>query len=260
MTSPYYNQIGSPKGGNTALLSLPVWNVQNRTERQIWTAGRVILTLKSMKFLIQYYGYNTGDGAFRVIGTWSSGTTQNSAVDVVFQNAYTLDTAAQIKAAIITEVLAYAVANSISLSSSDIVFPDFDVLATVATTGSYTDLINKPSLPSGTTYQALVSQSGTSAPTATVGENDFGGTTFTWARTGAGTYTLTASAATFTSGKTAVINSQLNNPLANFTYTVTSSTVITIKTTLNSILTLILTPTNTDALLSNTMVYVIVYP
>lgn len=57
----------------------------------------------------------------------------------------------------------------------------------------------------GITYQvytALISQSGTSAPTETELENTLG-SNITWARTGAGTYTGTLTGA-FTSGKTAL--------------------------------------------------------
>lgn len=110
------------------------------------------------------------------------------------------------------------------------------------------------------TYQALVSQSGTSAPSANAYVNDFTGTTFTWARTAVGTYTLTASNAVFTSNKTAVVMSNPPAFLNNYKYTLTSSTVITFQTATLSVLSLILTSGNADALLSNTMVYVIVYP
>lgn len=113
------------------------------------------------------------------------------------------------------------------------------------------------------TYQGFVTQTGTSNPTGTQFHTDFGATTFTWARTGVGAYTLTASSPVFTSNKTAVLMSMPNNPLAAFKYTVTSSTVLTFGTSvqsLASLLTLNLTTTPTDALFANTMIYVIVYP
>lgn len=115
-------------------------------------------------------------------------------------------------------------------------------------------------IPSSSTYQAFVTQSGTGAPSPTQFVNDFPGTTFTWARTGTGTYTLTASSAVFTSGKTAVLMSNPPNFLNNYKYTVTSSTVITFQTASLSVVSLLLTTGNADALLSNTMIYVIVYP
>lgn len=135
-------------------------------------------------------------------------------------------------------------------------------LATVATSGSYLDLTNKPTIPTPTssTYQAFLTQSGTSAPSASQFVNDFTGTTFTWARTGTGTYTVTASNPVFTSNKTAVLMSNPANFLNNFKYTVTSSTVITLQTATLSVISLILTPGNADSLLSNTMFYVVVYP
>lgn len=110
------------------------------------------------------------------------------------------------------------------------------------------------------TYQAFVTQSGTSAPSATQFINDFPGTTFTWARTGTGTYTLTASSAVFTANKTAVLMSNPPSFLNNYKYTVTSSTVITFQTASLSVVSLLLTTGNADALLSNTMIYVVVYP
>lgn len=110
------------------------------------------------------------------------------------------------------------------------------------------------------TYESLVTQSGTSAPSGSTLHSDFGSTTFTWARTGVGTYTLTASAAIFTAGKTAVLMSNPNAFLNNFKYTVTSSTVITFQTATTSVITLILTPGNADSLFASTMIYVVVYP
>jgi|TARA_E500000318_G_scaffold111496_1_gene130313 hypothetical protein len=84
-----------------------------------------------------------------------------------------------------------------------------------------------------TAYAALISQSGTNAPTATVLKNNTGHT-YTWARTGSGTYTITANGNAFTNNKTVVFN---NNGLstgsfgfASAIWTRTSDTVITITT------------------------------
>tara|TARA_R100001163_G_scaffold49934_1_gene37575 strand:+ start:624 stop:1079 length:456 start_codon:yes stop_codon:yes gene_type:complete len=81
-----------------------------------------------------------------------------------------------------------------------------------------------------TAYAAIVSQASTSAPTATSLQNTTGAT-FTWARTGAGTYTLTASSSIFTNAKTVCF---LNNGGVSDTQTMqwvrTSDTVITITT------------------------------
>ena len=52
-------------------------------------------------------------------------------------------------------------------------------------------------------YTALLSQSGTNAPTATVLENALG-TTATWTRFGVGTYDLTLSTGSFTGNKTTI--------------------------------------------------------
>ena len=83
-----------------------------------------------------------------------------------------------------------------------------------------------------TVYVALISQSGGAAPTAVVLSNNTG-YTYTWARTGGGTYTLTASGNAFTVNKTIVFN---NNGIDNGggstppQWTRTSDTVITLTT------------------------------
>ena len=88
------------------------------------------------------------------------------------------------------------------------------------------------SLASGSTaynsYVALLTQAGTAAPVATVLSNNLTAT-LTWARTGVGVYTLTASAATFTANKTIVF---LNAGSLSSLITVerTSDTVLTIRT------------------------------
>lgn len=84
-----------------------------------------------------------------------------------------------------------------------------------------------------TSYTALLTQTGTAAPTATVLLSNLTAT-LTWARTGPGTYTLTAGAATFTNNKTIVF---LNNgsdltatQVPPIVWTRTSDTVLTITT------------------------------
>lgn len=88
------------------------------------------------------------------------------------------------------------------------------------------------SLASGSTaynsYVALLTQAGTAAPVATVLSNNLTAT-LTWARTGVGVYTLTASAATFTTNKTIVfLNAGSGIPLISAERT--SDTVLTVKT------------------------------
>lgn len=121
-------------------------------------------------------------------------------------------------------------------------------------------------VPGPLSYQTIVSQTGTSAPVAsglTPVSSYPSGTTFTWARTGTGVYTLTASTAVFnTSGKTGVFVGPLNNLNASVKAVVTSTTVITVTTAIQSVAALGLLPltaTNTDALLSNTMIYIQTY-
>lgn len=77
-------------------------------------------------------------------------------------------------------------------------------------------------------YIASLTQTSTTAPVATVQQNDFSAlATLTWARTSAGFYTLTASKPIFTSAKTRV---KLGSVKGLVEVTSITSTVITIKT------------------------------
>lgn len=86
-----------------------------------------------------------------------------------------------------------------------------------------------------TSYTALLTQAGTAAPVATVLSNNLTAT-LTWARTGTGIYTLTASATTFTANKTIVFFNNGNaSPNAN-KWTRTSDTVLTLTIGIDSAL------------------------
>ena len=80
-----------------------------------------------------------------------------------------------------------------------------------------------------TEYTALLTQAGAAAPVATVLKNNTG-YTYTWARTGAGTYTITASGSAFAVNKTLVFYN-----LGEYAFSIgqpwtrTSDTVITIS-------------------------------
>lgn len=113
-------------------------------------------------------------------------------------------------------------------------------------------------LPPYKSYQALVTQSGTSAPSADVKLNELGAT-MTWARTSAGLYTLTAGSAVFTSNKTVIIISNPATSLVMYTLIVTSTTVVTLATLLASVIATVLSVTSTDALLTNVLIEVRVY-
>ena len=81
-----------------------------------------------------------------------------------------------------------------------------------------------------TVYTALITQTGTAAPVATVLQNTTGGT-FTYARTSGGDYTVTASSSLFTADKTIVF---LNGGSAENNHDIAwrraSGTVIDLKT------------------------------
>lgn len=103
------------------------------------------------------------------------------------------------------------------------------------------------------TYRALVSQSGTAAPTATVLENSLGGTVV-WARGSAGTYTGTLTGA-FTSAKTFIMQPGETGTIAavkNIIAVRTSANVITVTTGSGGTL--------EDDVLSSFPITVLVYP
>lgn len=78
-----------------------------------------------------------------------------------------------------------------------------------------------------TVYTASLTQTGTAAPVATIMQNTTG-KTFTWARTGAGLYTVTANNATFTANKTILLlsSSRAGDVLSGV---VTNTTVATLN-------------------------------
>lgn len=145
-----------------------------------------------------------------------------------------------LEAAAVASQVAYATAHSYTVTNTQ----KWYVVPTIPT-------------PAFKSYQALVSQTGTSAPTQTALENDFGSTTFTWARTSAGVYTLTANTSVFTSAKTAILLSPTTTPLNNASAVRTSGTVLTF--TSSSLNILALGVANADAVLSNTLVEVRVF-
>lgn len=107
-------------------------------------------------------------------------------------------------------------------------------------------------------YQAIVTQSGTSAPAAIVFLNELG-VSMTWGRTAAGLYTLTAGSAVLTSNKTVIILSNPVTGLVSYIVIPTSTTIITFTTILASVIATVLTAVNTDALMTNLLVEVRVY-
>ena len=82
-----------------------------------------------------------------------------------------------------------------------------------------------------TVYTALLTQTGTKAPVATILKNNTTAT-FTWARTAGGTYTVTANSNIFTANKT-VVFMNYGNPTSDGLppkWVRTSDTVITVTT------------------------------
>ena len=77
------------------------------------------------------------------------------------------------------------------------------------------------------TYQALLTQTSTNAPVATVYTNGMGAT-MTWAYVSPGIYTVTAGSAVFTANKTIVIIGQPLATLVSYFSVMTSTTVITL--------------------------------
>lgn len=103
-------------------------------------------------------------------------------------------------------------------------------------------------------YAANITQSATSAPSATISRNDFSPTTLTWARTGSGVYTVTSSTAIFTAGRTIVTIPPSLTSLSQVSYVVTSTTVITITTSVLSVIATVLSATPADNLLNTFLI------
>lgn len=160
-------------------------------------------------------------------------------------------------AAALAAIQTYATTKGLTVTSSDVIFPYAlleDVTAAIAAI-------------TPASYKTIVSQTGTAAPAVGGSLSPLNrypaGTTFTWARSSAGVYTLTASAAVFdTSGKTSVFLGSLNNLNGSWKAVVTSTTVITLTTAVQSLAVLGLlgfTATPTDGLLSATEISVNTY-
>lgn len=199
---------------------------------------------------VRITGFNSGNINCQV--------TNNSGVDLgTFQEMGEVSSTSITPSAILSDV--YGKVNSalqidagltFSLSDYSLIFPE---------------TITFPSAPNS--YQTIVTQTGTAAPAVSgsfVPSSTYAaGVTFAWARSSAGVYTLTASSAVFdTSGKTGVFVAPLQNLNASVKAVVTSTTVITITTAVQSVAVLGLlglTTTPTDALLIETMVYVQTY-
>lgn len=102
-------------------------------------------------------------------------------------------------------------------------------------------------------YRALVTQSSTTAPTATVLENSLGGTVV-WARSSTGTYTATLTGA-FTSAKTFILQPGETGTIAaikNVLASRTSDNVVTVTTGAGGTL--------EDSVLSSFPIEILVYP
>ena len=104
------------------------------------------------------------------------------------------------------------------------------------TVGSIASLANSINL-GYTVYAALISQTGTAAPVATVLQNTTSGT-IAWTRDSAGIYTATASSAIFTANKTAVIiNQGSSSSTSNIEWASGTTSTVTIDTTADGVLT-----------------------
>lgn len=126
-------------------------------------------------------------------------------------------------------------------------------------TATQTALNLKQNLLPYRSYQAILTQTSTGAPSAVSLNNDFSPTTFTWARTSAGLYTVTANSAIFTANKTTVTLSTPLVPLVQYTAVITSTSIITLTTTLGANVATVLTGVATDVLLTNTLIEIRVY-
>lgn len=237
-----------------AILS-PFFQIE-ASSREVGSGRNIHYSLNMIKAFILGYSSDGLTAAAAVLLEDTMGVSTGCFnIDLVLS---TTSVAADFDSQVQAGINAYCTLNGVTLPSS------FEWVA-VTPTSLQTSLAK---IAPATSYQTIVSQTGTAAPAVSgslVPASTYpAGTTFTWARTGAGVYTLTASTAVFnTSGKTGVFIGGLNNLNGSWKAVVTSSTVITITTALQSLAVLGLlgfTATPTDALLTQTMVYVQTYP
>lgn len=222
------------------MFSLPVSPYFRLSNDMKQVTGRdTKISIVKMKFVITNLGPNECD-----FNKYSGSTpVGNDAVSLSVSEPASNDV---LISAATTALLQYVSDNSLSMTAADFLFPTAHATPT--------------------SYQTIVSQTGTSAPAVSGGftpTNTYAGTpTFTWARTGTGVYTLTASSAIFSTSKTGVFVAPLQNLNGSIRAVVTSTTVITVTTAVQSLAVLGLlgfTVTNTDALLNGTMIYVQTY-
>lgn len=99
------------------------------------------------------------------------------------------------------------------------------ILTLVGLAGGDGWVVNQEQIATYKVYSALLTQSGISAPTATVLQNDFSGITFTWKYDNVGSYYIQASANTFTNNKTmCFITADYAHP-KNLSFSRTNNTV-----------------------------------
>lgn len=238
-------------GSKTSVLS-PYFQMKDLRKEATRQEYSFILVIMKAIYGLDYVAIQGGN---QYVGVGFFDTTTNPATCTDVQNLQ-IDMGDQsgpdtLATAAIAAITTYATAQGYTLSGG--IWPVFSVASAVQTLSSYQTIVTQ----AGTTAPAV---SGSLAPVSTYPS----GTTFTWARTSAGVYTLTASTAVFnTAGKTGVFVGSLNNLNAQYTVAVTSSTVITITTAVQSLAVLGLlgfTATATDALMTKTMIYVQTYP
>lgn len=144
-----------------------------------------------------------------------------------------------------------------TVTKTDIGLPNVDNTSDInkpVSTATTTALGLKQNSNNYTSYQALVTQVTTGAPSAVVFTNTLGAT-ITWARTSTGLYTATAGSAVFTANKTVVVMSQPLATLVSYFYVNTSTTVITFTSGLLAAGVSVVT----DSLFTNSLIEIRVY-
>jgi hypothetical protein len=115
-----------------------------------------------------------------------------------------------------------------------------------------------------TLYVATVTQSSTSAPVATVRTNTTG-TTFTWGRTSAGVYTITAGSAVLAADKTGILVGPPNTTNNTGQGAMNAINAVRTSTTVFSVNTMVMNPDSAvqaplDGRLTETLVEIRIYP
>ncbi len=269
----------APSWGKVALASaisgtLPIAN--GGTDLATTPTNGQLLIGNGTNYTLGTITAGTGINVTNASGSITVANTGVTSVGLALPNIFTVSNSPVTTTGTLTGTLASETANTIfAAPNGSAGTPTFralvnaDLPSSGVTAGTYNNVtVNSQGVATGgsnisyltalpyTEYDATLTQSGTSAPTATVVYNNTGGT-ITWTRSSTGTYKATISGATFTTGSTVALisNNYTSSTLGINTTALTSTTVITINSLTYSSFNMSLT----DGVLNNTSIKIQIF-